>query len=151
MKLGTKGRYAVMALVDLAVHSKDQPTVIADIAVRQNISPSYLEQLFARLRRSGLVNSIRGQAGGYFLARTPSEISISDIFQAVGEPIQTTACKPGGPKGCSATGSLCLTHNLWAGLSVVMDDYLSEMTLAHVCGETQSEVVSNRHQQQVAS
>lgn len=134
MKLGTKGRYAVMALVDLTMNSQGQPVVLADVAGRQNLPSSYLEQLFARLRKSDLVKSIRGQSGGYLLSKDPSEITISDIFRAVDEPIRTTACNPKDNLGCGGKRDHCLTHHLWAGLSDVMDDYLTQITLAHVCG-----------------
>lgn len=95
MKLSTKGRYAVMAMVDLASHSRGNPVALADIAERQEISLSYLEQLFGKLRKGGLVKSVRGPGGGYLLARIPQQTRVSDIILAVDEPIQTTRCSPG--------------------------------------------------------
>jgi len=133
MKLGTKGRYAVMALVDLACHGGEKPLVTSDIALRQGISVAYLEQLFAKLRRSGLIKSVRGQAGGYLLTRDPHEITISDVFEAVDEPLKTTACDPHSHEGCLQSKSKCLTHNLWTGLSDVMVAYLQNITLQDVC------------------
>ncbi len=100
MKLSTKGRYAVMALADLAAQNSPGPVTLADIAERQEISLSYLEQLFARLRRGGLVASVRGPGGGYLLAHAPNETHISDIILAVDEPIRATRCTPGQPFGC---------------------------------------------------
>ncbi len=133
MKLGTKGRYAVMALVDLAAQDREKPTNLSDVALRQNLSISYLEQLFARLRKAGLVESVRGQAGGYFMSKEPAQVTISDIFQAVGEPIKTTACKAGGSSGCAGSSIRCSTHDLWAGLSDVMHNYLNDVSLADIC------------------
>lgn len=140
MKLGTKGRYAVMALVDLAAQGREKPTNLNDVALRQNLSISYLEQLFARLRKAGLVESVRGQAGGYLMPMEPAQVTISDIFQAVGEPIKTTACKAGGSSGCAGSSIRCSTHDLWAGLSDVMNSYLSDVTLADVCDKSPRQV-----------
>ncbi len=100
MKLSTKGRYAVMAMVDLDIHSDNKPISLADIAERQEISLSYLEQLFAKLRRGGLVKSVRGPGGGYLLAHAGEETRISDVILAVVEPIRATRCTPGQPFGC---------------------------------------------------
>src|SRR5579872_3511012 len=113
MRLSTKGRYAVMAMADLAGHSalgpepleQPKPVALADIAERQDISLSYLEQLFAKLRRGGLVTSVRGPGGGYRLARPSDELRIADIIVAVDEPIAATRCKPNGSKGCTKTGA----------------------------------------------
>ena len=100
MKLSTKGRYAVMAMVDLASTSKGQPVALADIAERQEISLSYLEQLFAKLRKGGLVKSVRGPGGGYLLGRGTEDVKISDIILAVDEPIKATLCRPNSSAGC---------------------------------------------------
>src|SRR5215831_11269330 len=116
MRLSTKGRYAVMAMVDLACHGRGAPVSLAEIALRQEISLSYLEQLFAMLRKGGLVKSVRGPGGGYLLALDRSETRIADIILAVDEPIRATRCRPGAPLGCSATGARCLTHDLWEEL-----------------------------------
>jgi Rrf2 family transcriptional regulator, iron-sulfur cluster assembly transcription factor len=135
MRLSTKGRYAVMAMVDLARREGDasRAVALADIAERQEISLSYLEQLFARLRRKGLVRSARGPGGGYRLARTAVETSIADIVHAVDEPLRATRCEKLGP-GCMIRGERCLTHDLWADLGDRIEDYLSSVTLADVIG-----------------
>src|SRR3954465_9590954 len=113
MKLGTRARYAVMAMVDLARHGENGPVPLAEIARRQEISLAYLEQLFAKLRRSGLVKSVRGPRGGYLLARTADDTRISDAIMAVDEPIRATRCKPNSGTGCHSDKSRCLTHDLW--------------------------------------
>ena len=133
MKLSTKGRYAVMAMVDLASHSKGSPVALADIAERQEISLSYLEQLFAKLRRGGLVKSVRGPGGGYLLAHAVEETRISDIIVAVDEPIRATRCAPGSPSGCRSNKSRCLTHDLWEELGNQIHLYLSSVSLSDVC------------------
>ncbi|CAA7611939.1 MULTISPECIES: Rrf2 family transcriptional regulator [Magnetospirillum] len=133
MKLSTKGRYAVMAMVDLASHSQGSPVALADIAERQEISLSYLEQLFGKLRKGGLVKSVRGPGGGYLLARTPVQLRISDIILAVDEPIQTTRCSPGSPAGCHHHKGRCLTHDLWEELGNQIYLYLSSVSLSDVC------------------
>jgi len=135
MRLSTKGRYAVMAMADLARREGDarRAVALADIAERQEISLSYLEQLFARLRRQGLVKSARGPGGGYRLARTAVETSIADIVHAVDEPLRATRCEKLGP-GCMIRGERCLTHDLWADLGDRIEDYLSSVTLADVVG-----------------
>lgn len=134
MKLSTKGRYAVMALVDLASYSQGQPLALAEIAERQEISLSYLEQLFAKLRRGGLVNSVRGPGGGYLLARPANETRISDVILAVDEPIRATRCTPGSPLGCRSNNSRCLTHDLWEELGNQIHLFLSSVTLDDVVG-----------------
>lgn len=133
MKLSTKGRYAVMAMVDLASHSKGSPVALADIAERQEISLSYLEQLFAKLRKGGLVKSVRGPGGGYLLAHAIEETRISDIIVAVDEPIRATRCAPGSPSGCRSNKSRCLTHDLWEELGNQIHLYLSSVSLSDVC------------------
>ena len=133
MKLSTKGRYAVMAMVDLTRNSDGSPVALADIAERQEISLSYLEQLFAKLRRGGLVRSVRGPGGGYLLAHTADATRISDIILAVDEPIRATRCAPGSPSGCRSNKSRCLTHDLWEELGNQIHLYLSSVTLADVC------------------
>jgi len=133
VKLSTKGRYAVMAMVDLASNSKGQPVALADIAERQEISLSYLEQLFAKLRKGGLVKSVRGPGGGYLLAHPVQESRISDIILSVDEPIRATRCAPGSPAGCRSNRSRCLTHDLWEELGNQIHLYLSSVTLADIC------------------
>lgn len=139
MRLSTKGRYAVMAMADLAGNAapvaKDspmRPVALADIALRQDISLSYLEQLFAKLRRGGLVSSVRGPGGGYRLARPAGEVRIADIIMAVDEPIAATRCKPGSTKGCTKTGARCVTHDLWEELGQQIHVFLSSVSLADV-------------------
>lgn len=133
MRLSTKGRYAVMAMVDLAMHSNGRPVALAAIAERQDISLSYLEQLFARLKRNALVKSVRGPGGGYLLARGAAGTRISDIILAVDEPIRATRCDPQSPYGCTKTRMRCATHDLWAELSNQIHLFLSSVTLADVC------------------
>ena len=133
MQLSTKGRYAVMAMVDLACHSDGAPVCLADIAERQEISLPYLEQLFAKLRRSGLVRSVRGPGGGYLLAYNRDETRIGDILAAVDEPIHAVRCTPGAATGCRIDRSRCLTHDLWEELSNQIHLYLSSVSLGDVC------------------
>ena len=133
MRLSTKGRYAVMAMVDLASTSSGNPVALADIAERQEISLSYLEQLFAKLRKGGLVKSVRGPGGGYLLAYAAEHTRISDIILAVDEPIRTTRCSAGSPAGCRTNRSRCLTHDLWEELGNQIHLYLSSVTVADVC------------------
>lgn len=132
MRLSTKGRYAVMAMVDLAATSRGAPVALADIAERQEISLSYLEQLFAKLRKGGLVKSVRGPGGGYLLAHPANATRVSDIILAVDEPIRTTRCANGTPQGCRTNRSRCLTHDLWEELSNQIHMYLSSVTIADV-------------------
>ena len=132
MKLSTKGRYSVMAMVDIAAHSEGKPIALADVAERQEISLSYLEQLFGKLRRGGLVKSVRGPGGGYLLAFAAADTRISDIILAVDEPIKTTRCTPGSPAGCTSNKSRCLTHDLWEELGNKIYLYLNSVSLADV-------------------
>ena len=132
MKLSTKGRYAVMAMVDLATQSDGRPVALADVAERQEISLSYLEQLFGKLRRGGLVTSVRGPGGGYLLSRTSEDTRVADIIMAVDEPIKATRCRPGSPEGCTSDNSRCLTHDLWEELGNQIYLYLSSVSLADV-------------------
>jgi Rrf2 family iron-sulfur cluster assembly transcriptional regulator len=133
VKLSTKGRYAVMAMVDLAMHAGESPVSLAEIAERQEISLSYLEQLFAKLRRRGLVKSVRGPGGGYFLAHPRDETRIADIILAVDEPIHAVRCTPGAALGCRGDRRRCLTHDLWEELSNQIHIYLSSVSLGDVC------------------
>jgi Rrf2 family transcriptional regulator, iron-sulfur cluster assembly transcription factor len=122
-----------MAMVDLAQHSGGDPVSLAEIAERQEISLSYLEQLFAMLRKSGLVKSVRGPGGGYLLANKRSETRVSDIILAVDEPIRATRCAPGAPIGCRGNRTRCLTHDLWEELGNQIHLFLSSVSLADVC------------------
>ena len=132
MRLSTKGRYAVMAMADLARSEvrAGRATALAEIAHRQEISLSSLEQLFARLRRKGLVVSARGPGGGYRLAKSAQDTRISDIVHAVDEPLRATRCAHG--KGCMVKGERCLTHDLWEDLGHHIEDYLASVSLADV-------------------
>lgn len=132
MKLTTKGRYAVTAMADLAAHAASAPVGLGDIAARQNISLAYLEQIFARLRRAGLVVSARGVTGGYALARDAAAITISEIMTAADEEIRTTACDPATSRTCQGGGERCLTHHLWHSLGRHIETFLTGVTLADV-------------------
>ena len=147
MRLSTKGRYAVMAMTDLARRQDEaegRAVALAEIAARQQISLSYLEQLFARLRRKGLVVSSRGPGGGYRLALDPAQTRISDIVLAVDEPLRATRCGlsqavgakaavgKGAPKGCMAGGAKCLTHELWEEMGRQIHGYLASVSVADV-------------------
>ncbi len=145
MKLSTRGRYAVMAMADLAQHSDGNPVTLSEISDRQEISLAYLEQLFSKLRKRGLVESTRGPGGGYTLAQTTEEIAIADIVIAVDEPLSVTRCSANvAGKGCVGTGR-CITHDLWADLgrhihmylaSVSLDDVISRRLAPFPVGET---------------
>jgi Rrf2 family iron-sulfur cluster assembly transcriptional regulator len=139
MRLTTKGRYAVTAMLDLALHARHEPVSLADISDRQSISVSYLEQLFAKLRKQGLVSSVRGPGGGYQLARDGGEICIAEIIDAVDESVDATRC---GGKGDCQQGLTCLTHELWSDLSDQLHTFLSGISL--------QELVSRREVQSVA-
>ncbi len=131
MQLSTKGRYAVMAMTELAGRGGARTAPLADIASAQQISRPYLEQLFARLRRQGLVNSVRGPGGGYKLARPAAEISVADVVTAVDEPLRAVRCAGEGP-GCMKGGARCLTHDLWAETGRQIHAYLAAVSLADV-------------------
>ena len=138
MKLSTKGRYAVMAMADLACHSEDNiPDVenvhaLAGIAERQEISLAYLEQLFAKLRRAGLVSGVRGPRGGFKLAKDADKMRIADIVLAVDEPLKATRCGSHSKAGCLKKNTRCLTHDLWDELGAQIEFFLSSVTLADV-------------------
>lgn len=123
----------MMALVDLAYYSEGKPLALAEIGQRQALPVPYLEQLFATLRHKGFVASTRGPQGGYCLAREPGAIRISEILEAIGEPIATTRCSKTSETGCMGTKATCLTHDLWAGLGQKMHQYLNGISLADVC------------------
>ena len=129
MKLSTKGRYAVTAMMDLALHEGEGPVTLADISQCQGISLSYLEQLFARLRKSGLVSGVRGPGGGYRLAQSADRITVADIIIAVDENVDATRCR--GKENCQG-GDRCLTHDLWTELSGQIYDFLNGITLAQL-------------------
>ncbi|MGE3303152.1 MAG: Rrf2 family transcriptional regulator [Hyphomonadaceae bacterium] len=139
MRLTSKGRYAVMAMADLSAQSraaapraKRPPARLMDIAARTAISLAYLEQLFARLKRAGLVEGVRGPLGGYRLTRAPEAISVAEIIAAVDEAIETNACAHGGAVGCTGRSQRCTTHDLWAALGRRIQTYLGDVTLADI-------------------
>ena len=134
MRLTTKGRFAVTAMMDLAMHHGDGPVTLAEISGRQKISLSYLEQLFGKLRRSGLVESVRGPGGGYRLARAPETVSVADVIVAVDEPIDATQC--GGRENCR-DDRRCMTHELWSSLNEHILDYLQSVSLADLVAQQQ--------------
>lgn len=148
MRLTTKGRYAVTAMLDLAYHSEKRPVTLTDIAKRQQISLSYLEQLFARLRRAGMVEGVRGPGGGYQLSRGSANISIAEIITAVDETIDSTRC--GGKANCQHNQP-CLTHDLWMGLSDQIRDYLASISLSDVLQRKTVREVAERQDWQVAN
>ncbi len=129
MRLTTKGRFAVTAMIDLALRQHEGPVTLAGIADRQNISLSYLEQLFGKLRRHHLVASVRGPGGGYCLAKGMDEVSVADIISAVDEPLDATNC--GGKRNCHDEHP-CMTHVLWTSLNMKMHEYLSSVKLAEL-------------------
>ncbi|MGF2685776.1 Fe-S cluster assembly transcriptional regulator IscR [Marinobacter sp. DUT-3] len=141
MKLTTKGRYAVTAMLDLALHGGQGPVSLADISARQEISLSYLEQLFSRLRRHQLVVSIRGPGGGYRLSRDAATVFIAEVVDAVNESLDTTRC---GNKGDCQNGEKCLTHHLWSDLSDQIHQFLSEISLADLMKKREIQMVADR-------
>jgi Rrf2 family transcriptional regulator, iron-sulfur cluster assembly transcription factor len=142
MRLTTKGRFAVTAMVDLAMRQARGPVTLAAISERQHISLSYLEQLFGKLRRHKLVNSVRGPGGGYNLAQPMQDISVADIICAVDEPLDATQC--GGKENC-LDDKRCMTHDLWATLNAKMYDYLSSVTLADLVAHQSGKHVAVLH------
>ncbi|HXZ53716.1 MAG TPA: Fe-S cluster assembly transcriptional regulator IscR [Burkholderiales bacterium] len=142
MRLTTKGRFAVTAMVDLAMRQARGPVTLAAISERQRISLSYLEQLFGKLRRRKLVSSVRGPGGGYNLAQPVQEISVADIICAVDEPLDATQC--GGKENC-LDDKRCMTHDLWATLNAKMYDYLSSVTLADLVAHQNGKHVAVLH------
>ena len=141
MKLTTRGRYAVTAMLDLALHGRSGPICLAEISTRQDISLSYLEQLFAKLRKRELVKSVRGPGGGYCLARDAEGINIADIIDAVNESIDTTNCQG---KGVCQNGDMCLTHHLWNDLSDQIHGFLSAISLAQLTKEDRVRSICER-------
>ena len=136
MKLSSKGRYAVMALTDLAKFNTKDPVTLRDISLRQGISLVYLEQLFLKLKKNKIVKSIRGNKGGYILYKNPSEIKISDIFLAVDEKIKTIGCEKHSKKGCNGRSSKCITHNLWDELEDYINDFFKKKNLDQLINQT---------------
>ena len=141
MKLTSKGRYAVTAMLDVAIHAATGPVSLADISERQGISLSYLEQLFSRLRKHGLVTSIRGPGGGYRLGKCSAQIAVADVISAVDESINATKC---GGKGDCQSGHQCLTHSLWNELSARIEEFLRNITLSELVEQKNVQKVSER-------
>lgn len=141
MRLTTKGRYAVTAMLDLALHADRGPVSLADISERQGISISYLEQLFAKLRKDGLVSSVRGPGGGYRLSRAASEVFIASIIDAVDEQVDATRC---GGEGTCQDGGMCLTHYLWLDLSAQIHSFLSGISLGDLVSRQEIREVADR-------
>lgn len=146
MRLTTKGRYAVTAMLDLALNAREAPVSLADISERQGISLSYLEQLFAKLRRNDLVSSVRGPGGGYQLAREAAAIQIVQVIDAVDESVDATRCKG---KGNCQGGETCLTHYLWCELSERIHDFLSDITLGSLIQRAEVRDIAQRQQQRI--
>jgi Rrf2 family iron-sulfur cluster assembly transcriptional regulator len=132
MKLTTKGRYAVMAMADLASYSKDKPVSLSEISIRQNISLAYLEKLFVHLKENKLVKSVRGVKGGYALEKPASEIKLSNIFYAVNEEVKTLNCKKESKKGCNNKSVKCITHNLWDKLDSHINGFFENVKLEEI-------------------
>jgi len=129
MKLNTRGRYAVMALADMATFNSQNPVSLRDISLRQNISLVYLEQIFSKLKKNNIVKSIRGTNGGYMLTKDPEKIKLSNIFLAVDEKVKTLQCKKESKKGCNGKLTKCITHNLWDDLEMYINDFFDKKNL----------------------
>ena len=136
MKLSSKGRYAVMALADLAKFDPNEPVSLRDISLRQGISLVYLEQLFLKLKKNKIVKSIRGKKGGYVLNKNPSEIKISDVLLAVDEKIKTIGCKRHSKQGCNGRSSKCITHDFWDELENYINDFFKKKNLEDLINQT---------------
>ena len=132
MRLTTKGRYAVMAMADLASYSKNKPVSLSEISIRQNISLAYLEKLFVHLKENKLVKSVRGVKGGYALEKPASEIKLSNIFYAVNEEVKTLNCKKESKKGCNNKSVKCITHNLWDKLDSHINGFFENVKLEEI-------------------
>ena len=138
MKLTTKGRYAVMAMADLASYQNGKPVSLNDISLRQNISLSYLEQLFSKLKNEKLVKSIRGPSGGYILEKNPKDIKLSNIIFAVDEQVRTLNCKKDSKKGCNGKTMKCITHNLWEDLEQHINNFFENVSLSDLLKQKQT-------------
>lgn len=148
MKLTSKGRYAVTAMLDVALHTDAGPVPLADISERQEISLSYLEQLFARLRKQGLVTSVRGPGGGYLLGKEAQAISVGDVISAVDESVDATRCGGASTGGCQG-GKRCLTHTLWSDLSQRIEEFLHGISLAELVTKSDVKQVATRQDKQL--
>jgi len=132
MKLTSKGRYAVMAMADLAQYNLKKPINLTEISLRQGISISFLEQIFSKLKKNNLVQSSRGPAGGYVLARSPEEIKLSNIIKAVDEKVKTVGCNKESKRGCTGKSMKCITHNLWDDLEIHINNFFEKNTLKDI-------------------
>ena len=141
MKLNTRGRYAVMALADLANFDKENPVSLRDISLRQNISLVYLEQIFSKLKKNNIVKSIRGANGGYVLTKTPEQIKLSNIFSAVDEQVKTLQCKRESKKGCNGRLTKCITHYLWDDLEMHINDFFDRKNLGDLLKNNQDRII----------
>jgi len=140
MKLSSKGRYAVMALADLAKFDPKEPVSLRDISLRQGISLVYLEQLFFKLKKNKIVNSIRGNKGGYTLNRNASEIKISEVFFAVEEKVKTVGCEKHSKKGCNGKSAKCITHNLWDELEDYINNFFEKKKLSDLINKKDNRI-----------
>ena len=141
MKLTSKGRYAVMALADIAAFNKKNPVSLRDISLRQNISLLYLEQIFFRLKRNNIVKSTRGTNGGYILAKNPDQIKLASILSAVDEKIKTLGCKKESKRGCNGKLIKCITHNLWDELELHINTFFEKKKLSDLVRESQNRIL----------
>ena len=141
MKLSSRGRYAVMALADMAAFDKQKPVSLRDISLRQGISLLYLEQIFLKLKKNNIVNSIRGTNGGYILNKEPSKIKLAEIFKAVDEKVKTVKCKKELKKGCNGKSAKCITHNLWDELEIYINNFFETKNL--------SDLVNQQHENRI--
>ena len=132
MKLNTRGRYAVMALADMASFDRQNPISLRDISLRQNISLVYLEQIFSKLKKNNIVKSVRGTNGGYILAKTPEQIKLLNIFSAVDEKVKTIQCRRESKKGCNGRSTKCITHYLWDDLEMHINDFFEKKNLGDI-------------------
>ena len=140
MKLTTRGRYAVMAMADLAANQNTSPVSLNEISLRQNISLSYLEQLFSKLKNEKLVKSVRGASGGYVLEKNPKDIKISNIIFAVDEEVKTLNCKRDSKKSCNGKSSKCITHNLWDDLEKHIKSFFDKISLNDILKQKKIEL-----------
>ena len=140
MKLSSKGRYAVMALADIARFNQNEPISLRDISLRQGISLVYLEQLFLKLKKNDVVKSKRGKKGGYILSRNASDIKISDILFAVEEKVKTVGCEKHSKKGCNGRSTKCISHNLWDELEDYINNFFQQRSLSDLINKTENRI-----------
>ena len=140
MKLTSKGRYAVMALVDIAKFDNINPVSLRDISLRQGISVDFLEQIFSKLKKNEIVKSIRGTQGGYILSKNPSEIKLNNIFDAIDERVKTVQCKKESKKSCNGKSSKCVTHDLWNELETHINSFFEQKSLEDLVSKRESKI-----------